>query len=83
MEEDEAAVNISIPKEGKKYTTVGILDNGVSDIPHLEPWLTEERFTAYPEAYVKRDHGTFVSGVVVYGDRLEWMAQSQSYRNCK
>jgi hypothetical protein len=71
MEEDEATINISTPKEGKRYATVGILDNGIANIPHLEPWLAEERFTAYPEPYVKRDHGTFVSGVVVYGDRLE------------
>jgi len=71
MEEDEATINISTPTEGKKYATVGILDNGIADIPHLEPWLAEERYTAYPEPYVKRDHGTFVSGVVVYGDHLE------------
>jgi hypothetical protein len=71
MEEDEATINISTPKEGKKYTTVGILDNGVADIPYLQPWLAEEWYTAYPEPYVKRDHGTFVSGVVVYGDLLE------------
>lgn len=71
MEEDEATISISTPKEGKKYATVGILDNGIADIPHLGPWLAEERYTAYPEPYVKRDHGTFVSGVVVYGDHLE------------
>jgi len=71
MEEDEATVNISTPKEGKKYATVGILDNGIADIPHLKPWLTEERYTAYPEPYMKKNHGTFVSGVVVYGDDIE------------
>ncbi|MFZ7120732.1 MAG: S8 family peptidase [Eubacteriaceae bacterium] len=71
MEEDDATINITTPKEGKKYTTVGILDNGVADIAHLKPWLSKERYTAYPESYVKRDHGTFVSGVVVYGDYLE------------
>ncbi|QNO13317.1 S8 family peptidase [Alkalicella caledoniensis] len=71
MGEDEATINISSPKQGKKYAIVGVLDNGVADIPHLKPWLTEERYTAYPEPYVKRDHGTFVSGVVVYGDHLE------------
>ncbi|WP_366924743.1 S8 family peptidase [Metallumcola ferriviriculae] len=71
MEDDEATINITAPKEGKKYTTVGILDNGIADIPHLKPWLAEERYTAYPEPYVKKNHGTFVSGVVVYGDHLE------------
>ncbi len=71
MEEDEATINITVPKEGKKHTTVGILDNGVANIPHLKPWLVEERYTAYPEPYIKKTHGTFVSGIVVYGDYLE------------
>lgn len=71
MEEDEVTINIATPKEGKKYATVGILDNGIADIPHLKPWLTNERYTAYPEPYMKKNHGTFVSGVAVYGDHLE------------
>ena len=71
MEKDEATLNILTPKEGKKYAIVGILDNGIADIPHVKPWLVEERYTAYPEPYVKKDHGTFVSGVVIYGDHLE------------
>lgn len=71
MMEAEEAVNIAHPIPGKKYTTVGILDNGVVDVPHLKPWLVEERFSAYPEALMKKHHGTFVSGIVVYGDKLE------------
>jgi len=71
MEEEEATIDISTPKTGEKYTTVGILDNGITDIPHLKPWLTEESYTAYPEPYMKKNHGTFVSGVVLYGDKLE------------
>lgn len=68
---DEASVSISRPELGKKYATVGILDNGIMDIPHLKPWLTEDKFSAYPEQYMKKNHGTFVSGIVAYGDRLE------------
>jgi hypothetical protein len=71
MEKDEATINILTPKEGKKYAIVGILDNGIADIPHVKPWLVDERYTAYPEHYIKKDHGTFVSGVVIYGDHLE------------
>lgn len=68
---EEASIKISTPKPGKKYATVGILDNGVMSIPHLRPWLTEEGFSAYPEKYMKKNHGTFVSGIIAYGDRLE------------
>ena len=71
IEEEKGTINITQPKKGKKYTTVGILDNGIADIPHLKPWLHEERYSAYPEHYMKKNHGTFVSGVVVYGDNLE------------
>lgn len=71
MEEDGGMISVSHPKEGKKYETIGILDNGIADIPHLKPWLIEERYSAYPEQYMKKNHGTFVSGVAVYGDRLE------------
>ncbi|WP_145524030.1 S8 family peptidase [Virgibacillus sp. SK37] len=68
---DDMEVDVLLPEDGKKYATVGILDNGIANIPHLKPWLSEESWTAYPEAYMKKNHGTFVSGVVVYGDLLE------------
>jgi hypothetical protein len=68
--EEEEEIEIIKPKENKEYTTIGILDNGISDIPYLKPWLNG-RFSPYPEDYMKKDHGTFVSGVAVYGDLLE------------
>lgn len=70
-DEDSDSINIRVPREGKKYTIVGILDNGIESIPHLEPWLVNGRYTNYPEQYIKKNHGTFVSGIVVYGDYLE------------
>lgn len=71
MGESEVTTNILTPQNGKRYATVGILDNGVANIPHLEPWLVDDNYTAYPEAYMGKDHGTFVSGIVVYGDNIE------------
>ena len=50
---------------------MGILDNGIAKIPHLKPWLTEERYTAYPEVLMEKNHGTFVAGIILYGDCLE------------
>lgn len=69
--ENDMEVDIILPEEGNNYATVGILDNGIANIPHLKSWLSEESWTAYPETYMKKNHGTFVSGIVVYGDQLE------------
>lgn len=63
-------INISTPDENQDYAIVGILDNGIADIPHLKPWIVD-RWSPYPEELRANDHGTFVSGVVVYGDILE------------
>ncbi|EYE87382.1 hypothetical protein Q428_13650 [Fervidicella metallireducens AeB] len=68
---NDDVIDISVPEEGKEYVTVGILDSGIADIPHLKPWLIKERWTAYHEEYINKSHGTFVSGVVLYGDKLE------------
>jgi hypothetical protein len=68
---DDTGVSIIIPEEDRHYVTVGVLDTGVAEIPHLKPWLHDTRWTAYPEEYVDRSHGSFVSGIVVYGDQLE------------
>lgn len=60
-----------VPKEGTDYVTVGVLDSGISNIKSLEPWLVGERQTFYPENLIDSSHGTFVAGVILYGDELE------------
>lgn len=62
---------IKMPKEGKSYVTVGVLDTGISKIKSLKPWLVGERQTFYPESVIDPSHGTFVAGVILYGDELE------------
>ena len=70
MMPSETSFDVAYPQEDKEYAAVGILDNGIANIPPLEPWITG-RWSPYPEANMLKDHGTFVSGVAVYGDRLE------------
>jgi hypothetical protein len=36
----EETVPIKNPASDKNYATLGILDNGIAKIPHLEPWLS-------------------------------------------
>ena len=67
----EAHVDVVKPLNGHRYETLGILDNGIAAIPHLVPWMPEERWTVYPESEINPTHGTFVAGVALYGDACE------------
>ena len=58
------------PKDDEEYPIVGILDTGIADNTYLHPWKTQETFTNYPDEYKDQMHGTFVSGIVEYGDEL-------------
>lgn len=68
---DESEIAIEKPVEGKRYETLGILDNGIAPIPHLLPWMADKRWTVYPESVITPTHGTFVAGVALYGDACE------------
>jgi len=59
------------PKTDVEYATLGILDNGIAHIPHLEPWLENDRWTVYPNDKITPTHGTFTAAIALYGDDLE------------
>lgn len=75
-------VPIKAPKAGVEYPVVGILDTGIANIPHLAPWLHEDSITYYVEDDVNKRHGTFVAGVMIYGDDLEGKAYT-GFEGCK
>lgn len=60
-----------LPKEGKKYQIVGILDSGISLNSPLLEWTVANRHSNYPPNLINPSHGTFVSGIVNFGDHLE------------
>lgn len=64
-------VPVGKPQENVNYVTVGILDSGIAATPHLSPWLEEQRWTVYPTAQINPAHGTFVAGIMNYGDACE------------
>ena len=67
---EEVNVNVRVPVKDAYYPVVGVLDSGISRIPHIDPWIDGvESF--YVENEIDRNHGTFVSGVLLYGDSLE------------
>ena len=63
-------VDVKQPDDSKDYPKVGILDSGISKIDHLSPWIYGE-MTQYPDDLLDKSHGTFVAGVLLYGDVLE------------
>jgi hypothetical protein len=79
---DDTTIEIKIPKEGQSYPVVGILDTGVAKIAHLQPWMHNKTFTKYHEDYTNKNHGTFVAGVLLYGDELESI-QYTGFEGCK
>jgi hypothetical protein len=67
----EEDIPVKYPKPGKEYPIVGILDSGVANIPHFEPWLENDRSTYFIDDVVNKGHGTFVAGVLLYGDDFQ------------
>lgn len=63
-------VDIKLPDQNKEYPKLGVLDSGISKIDHLSPWICGE-MSPYTEDELDRTHGTFVAGVLLYGDVLE------------
>lgn len=63
-------IDIIVPDADTEYPIVGILDGGIADIGHLSPWIIGHS-GPYPEEYLDKSHGTFIGGVIAYGDKLE------------
>ncbi|MCY7008798.1 S8 family peptidase [Fusobacterium simiae] len=63
-------VPIIYPEENKNYITLGVLDNGIAHIKYLDPWIKKVH-TRFLKKDTSTTHGTFVSGIALYGDKLE------------
>lgn len=79
---EEITIPVKQPKAGVDYPIVGVLDTGIANIPHLQPWLHNENITYYPDEDVDKSHGTFVAGVLLYGDELEGKEYT-GFEGCK
>lgn len=69
--ESEKDVAIKQYNEAEKSVTVGVLDNGIEQIEQLEPWIEGKRKSPYPDSLIEGTHGTYVAGIIVYGDELQ------------
>jgi Subtilase family len=62
-------INLKAPDSDKDYPKVGVLDSGISLIDPISPWIIGEQ-SPYDEGELNKAHGTFVAGIIVYGDEL-------------
>lgn len=65
------SIEVPKPENDVNYPIVGVLDSGIADIPQLNPWKHEKRYTNYPSDLLDFSHGTFVAGIINFGDILE------------
>lgn len=54
----------------KEYPIVGVMDSGISENKYLSNWLLDDKNTSFLESDLIKEHGTFVAGIITYGDQL-------------
>lgn len=67
---EEGEINVKTPEEGVDYFKVGVFDEGISDIDHLKKWK-DGSYIAFALDEYDKSHGTFIAGILNYGDELE------------
>ena len=70
IDDMEGEVPVIYPEENKNYVTLGVIDNGIAHIKYLDPWIKRVH-TRFLKKDTSTTHGTFVSGIALYGDKLE------------
>ena len=70
IEDEDGEIPVVYPEENKDYVTLGVIDNGIAHIKHLDPWIKRVH-TRFLKEETSATHGTFVSGIALYGDKLE------------
>lgn len=67
---EKGDVKVKLPQEGVDYFRVGVFDEGISDIDHLKQWK-DGSYVAFGVDEYDKEHGTFIAGILNYGDELE------------
>lgn len=64
-------LDVKEPLEGLEYPVIGVLDSGIAKNKYLKPWLADKSFSSYPEELIDPTHGSCVSSIILYGDKME------------
>jgi hypothetical protein len=63
-------VDIKVPDSETDYHEIGVFDEGISEIKHLKDWKSGS-YVAFGPGEYDNSHGTFIAGIINYGDELE------------
>lgn len=72
IDDENGEIPVIYPEKNKNYITLGVVDNGIAHIKYLDPWIKRVH-TRFLKKDTSATHGTFVSGIALYGDKLENM----------
>lgn len=67
-------MDYSFPKpiEGKEYPIVGLIDSGISETnEEILPWIYKKE-ELIPKEYQNNSHATFIAGVMLFGEQLNF-----------
>lgn len=67
-------MNLKFPKpvEGKEYPIIGLIDSGISEENQIiNPWIYK-REELVPKEYQNNSHATFIAGVMLFGNSLNF-----------
>lgn len=70
LSEGNNDIPVKQPHDEEEYPIVGVLDTGICSNKYFKPWLDNKTHTNYPIDYMNNSHGTFVAGIILYGDEL-------------
>jgi len=78
-EAKEKEMELPMPLTGEEYPIIGIIDSGIMpDHKYLTPWIYKREIFVSKE-YINYEHGTFVAGIIEYGNILNMNAQTQQH----
>lgn len=69
----DTTISIKHPEKGENYPVVGLLDTGIEPILHLKDWIIPDtdNLMNIDSDDINPAHGTFVAGIILYGDELQ------------
>lgn len=71
FKESDVELDVKRPDTDKIYPVVGVFDDGIEKNKYLSEWVLQEKNVVYSEEDLSKGHGTFIAGILSYGDDLE------------
>lgn len=71
FKDDEECIEVKNTDSSEDYPIVGVLDDGIESNIYLKDWILNDKNQCYIGEELEKNHGTFVAGIISYGDELE------------